>query len=296
VALVGSSSPMNREELFLSQLPDIQRVIKFVCARRYLRGAEAEDFGSAVMCRLVENNYEVLAKFQGRCSLRTYLTVVIGRLYIDFQVQRFGKWRSSAAARRLGSAAVNLERLMYRDGRSFDEACGVLTTDPRVSETRDALYEISVRLPYRSPRQRANLAAEPPPAQPGPPGLQQGERQELATRASAVIRGALARLPPRERMFLRVHLVEGLSVAQVSRSLRVDQKALYRRKEEIFKAIRADLEREGIGAGEARELLSALDWEADFFDEVGPGDTLQTEAETRPSPPATEASRRVGDK
>jgi len=82
---------MTREQLFLSQLPVIERVIGWVCARRCLRGADAEDFASTVKCRLIEDDYEILGKFGGRSSLKTYLTVVINRLYLDFQVQRFGK-------------------------------------------------------------------------------------------------------------------------------------------------------------------------------------------------------------
>lgn len=294
--MAGSLSPKNREQLFLSRLPDIERVVKWVCARRWLRGADAEDFASAVKCRLIEDDYEILARFEGRSSLRTYLTVVISRLYLDFQVQRFGKWRTSAEARRLGPVAVVLERLMHRDDLTFDEAYGVLATDPRMSETRDALYEMSLRLPQRTRRRPALFAGQSDVAPPASSGLQGAERQALALRTSAVIRAALARLPVKERLFLRLHLVEGLTVAQVSRSLGFDQKALYRRKEAIFKAIRADLASEGIGAAEARELLSDLDWEADFFDPVGSGNTGPKHAGSRPSPSSTGVDRRVGDR
>jgi RNA polymerase sigma factor for flagellar operon FliA len=294
-ASTGSSSAMNREELFLTQLPDIERVIRWVCARRCLRGADAEDFASAVKCRLIENDYEVLARFEGRASLRTYLTVIVNRLYLDFQVHRFGKWRSSALARRLGPVAVMLERLMLRDGLTFDQAWGVLGTAHRVSETRDALYEISLRLPLRIRRGPAPLEAGLNDAIPAPSGLEHAERQALAERASVVIRAALAGLPARDRLFLRVHLVEGLTVAQVSRTLGIDLKALYRRNDALFRGLRAALESEGIGAEDARELLSAVDWDADFFGEVGPSDTGAGERGSRPSPLPTDAHRPEGD-
>ena len=41
---------------------------------------------------------------------------------------------------------------MFRDGLSFDEACGVLLSDPRVAETRDALDAMRQRLPNRPGR------------------------------------------------------------------------------------------------------------------------------------------------
>src|ERR1051325_10087486 len=119
-------SAMSREQLFVSELTLIERVIGWVCARRGLRGAEAEDFASTVKLRLIENDYEVLGRFEGRSSLKTYVTAVINRLYIDYQNQRFGKWRPSAQDRRLGPLALRLECLLYRDGLKLEAACAVL--------------------------------------------------------------------------------------------------------------------------------------------------------------------------
>jgi len=143
---------MTREQLFLSELALIERVIAWVCARRCLRGADGEDFASTVKLRLIENDYEILGRFEGRSSLRTYLTAVVNRLYLDYQTQRFGKWRPSAEARRLGPVALRLEALLYRDGLTFEEARGVLQTDFQVAESREALHELSLKLPRRSSR------------------------------------------------------------------------------------------------------------------------------------------------
>src|SRR2546426_3629620 len=154
---------MTREQLFLSELALIERVIAWVCARRCLRGAEAEDFWSTVKLRLIENDYEILGRFEGRSSLKTYMTVVVHRLYLDYQTQRFGKWRPSAEARRLGPVALRLELLLYRDGLTFEEARGVLPTDFQVAESRVALHELSLKLHRRiSPRAAASTGPELP--------------------------------------------------------------------------------------------------------------------------------------
>jgi RNA polymerase sigma factor for flagellar operon FliA len=255
---------MTSEQLFLSELAVIERVIAWVCARRCLRGADAEDFASVVKSRLIENDYEVLAKFQGRSSLKTYLTSVINRHYLDFQVQRFGKWRPSAEARRLGPVAVRLECLMFRDGLTFDEASGVLQSDPRVTETRDALHAMSQRLPNRPSRNLSGNGPEPSRLESAASTVERAERQALAERTFDVIRRSLSQLPARDRVFLRLHLESGLTVADVARSLGLDQKALYRKKEDVLKRLRAALEAEGIGSEAARELLSTLDWDAAF--------------------------------
>src|SRR4030088_1334139 len=68
------------ETLFVSQLPVIEAVIAHVSRRHRLAATEAQEFGSEVALRLMQNDHEVLRRFQGRSSLRTYLTVVVNRL------------------------------------------------------------------------------------------------------------------------------------------------------------------------------------------------------------------------
>ena len=264
VAEVSEAGEMTHEQWFLEQLPVIERVIGWVCARRGLRGADAEDFASIVKIRLIEKEYEVLGKWQGRSSIKTYLTTVINRIYLDFQVQRFGKWRPSAEARRLGPVALRLEQLMFRDGLSFDEACEVLLSDPRIGLNRDDLHAIRVQLPQRRSRRGDPHEHEPVRPESAAEAVERAERQALANRMFAVIRCSLSRLPARDRVFLRLHFQSGLTVAEAARALGADQKALYRKKEDIGKRLHADLEAEGIGREEAQMLLAELDWEAVF--------------------------------
>ncbi len=272
---------MTREEQFLAELPLIERVVSWVCARRSLRGADADDFRQSVMLRFVDGGYDVLAKFQGKSSLKTYLTAVINRMYLDFQVQRFGKWRPSAEARRLGPAALRLECLVYRDGLSFDEACSVLLSDSRLGENSDTLHAIGQRLPARAPRGRVG-APLGEPRHDGPSSVERAERQALADETLAVIRCAVSKLAPRARMLVRLLFESGFTVADAARGLRLDQKALYRERDGVLERLRDELARAGIDAADVHELLANLDWDAAL--ELGPPARVRASEETRPRP------------
>jgi RNA polymerase sigma factor (sigma-70 family) len=255
---------MSREQLFVSELTLIERVIGWVCARRGLRGADAEDFASTAKLRLIEKDYEVLGRFEGRSSLKTYLTAVITRLYLDYQAQRFGKWRPSAEARRLGPVALRLESLLYRDRLTFEEAYGVMKTEARATMSREELHGLSLRLPPRVSRRpvAGDDEASPPAAAAVPSLLDQAERQVLAERTFHALRRALARLPARDRIVLRLHVETGLSIADVARALAEDQKALYRRRDAVLERLRRELEADGVQCHDAHALLSTLDWDS----------------------------------
>src|SRR3954469_22157666 len=77
---IGPVQPTSPEALLLSEFTTVERVIAFVTARRRLRPADAEEFASHVKMKLIENDYAVLRKFEGRSSLRTHLTVARQRL------------------------------------------------------------------------------------------------------------------------------------------------------------------------------------------------------------------------
>ena len=104
-------------------------MISFVSSRHHLPGSEADDFGSHVKLKLIEDDYAILRKFEGRSNLRTYLTVVIQRLFLDYRIKAWGKWRPSAEAKRSGPVAILLERLTQRDGYGLEEAVELMKTN-----------------------------------------------------------------------------------------------------------------------------------------------------------------------
>jgi RNA polymerase sigma factor (sigma-70 family) len=255
------------EALFLSQLAVIERVISFVSSRHHLPGSDADDFGSHVKLRLIEDDYAILKKFEGRSNLRTYLTVVIQRLFLDYRIKAWGKWRPSAEAKRSGEAAILLERLTQRDGHGFEEACELMQTNHQIAMSRPELEAIAARLPHRLRRRFESDDALTNRAADGPSLDEMAadrERAEIGARLGAALNKAMAGLQPQDRLIFELLYRDGRTVADIARALRLDQKALYRRVDRDHAALLAVLEASGIDKAQAMEFLGSsavsVDW------------------------------------
>ena len=255
------------DSILVSELATIERIVEFVAARHRLRPADAGDFASHVTMKLVENDYAILRKFEGRSSLRTYLNVVIQRLFLDYSVAKWGKWRPSAPAKRAGELGIMLERLLVRDGYSIDEAYEALLTNHRMDVDRREVERIAGLLPARAKRQFESDAAliDRAAGLPGTDALaEHNDRTALAERLSAALKRLIAAADPQDRLILVLHYVDGCSVAEIASTLSLDQKRLYRRLDQLLHDLREGLESEGIAADEALAIFDdpavTVDW------------------------------------
>jgi RNA polymerase sigma factor for flagellar operon FliA len=243
----------------------IESAIAVVCRRFRLPAADAEDFAGEFRLRLVRENYATLRDFQGRSTMGTYLLVVITRAFQDWRNARWGKWRTSAEARRLGPLAERLERLVVRDGHSLDEAYEVLRTNLGFDVTRASLDDLAARFPVRHRRKTvgdegmAGLAA--PGAAPDA-DLAAEEAARVVSEATAAIGRALSRLAHEDQLILRMRFTDGLKLSEIARMLHLDQKPLYRRVEGLLLDLRRALEHEGLTAEGVATALAEGGFEA----------------------------------
>jgi RNA polymerase sigma factor (sigma-70 family) len=263
---------VSHEELFLTNLALIERVTDRIGRRQRLDEAEREEFSSWVKLKLIEDDYRILRRFRGRSRLSTYLARVITRLYLDFRVTTWGKFRPSAEARRLGPTAMLLERLIVRDGLALDQAIEVLRTNYRVAETAEQLRGLGGALPPRWRRSFLDDTALPDVAN-GAPGSDERLDREADVRAveklQRELREARQALPADDRLILSLRYDDGLSVADISRMLGLQQKSLYRRLQRILKRLRAELEARGVSAAAINTLMANAAF--DLLEEKGPG-------------------------
>jgi RNA polymerase sigma factor for flagellar operon FliA len=260
---------MTPETLYLENLRSIERIAAFVARRNHLSGDEAAEFIQEVRVRLLDDDYAVLRKFQGRSSFSTYLHTVIHRLFHQYRVEQWGKWRPSAEAKRLGDKAITLERLITRDGYTLDEAVSVLTTPGGAQYTRAELEAIYVRLPNRGPRPMLVSTEISPDVMTVDPDahdrVETADRQRSARTAAATIDGLLASMSAEDRLILQMRYWDALKVPDIASRLRVEQKKVYKRLERLCGVMRTALERAGVGKAEVGTLLGRGDQEIHFY-------------------------------
>jgi RNA polymerase sigma factor (sigma-70 family) len=258
---MASNPPSNLppDQLFLESLPLIEKHIAFACRRSRFSREDAEDFASCVKIKLIEDDYGVFRKFEGRAKLETFLGVTIQNYAKDYRDHLWRKYRASAKAKSLGEVAVRLEMLLVRDKYTFDEACQILRINEKVELSVAELADLRAQLPPRTgwdpvgdESLQDEAAREPRPDQ----ELQEKEREGLRRRVDAALYRALATLPAEDRILIQMNTK--FKVAEIARIRRVEQKPLYRRLEKIYKELEKALDREGVRRADVEEALGSL--------------------------------------
>jgi RNA polymerase sigma factor (sigma-70 family) len=248
---------LDYRKLLVQHLDQIERIVRLVARRRRLSAFDADEFAGVVRFKLVADDFAILRKFQGRSALTTYLTVVIDRLCLDFCVAKWGKWRPSASARRLGAVATLLEQLIVREGITFDEAVGTLQTNHGVTETREQLHDILLQLPTRTSR---HPAYEPfdavDPNGVTNPGAHHPDDYLIVERVQAALATALTELTDDDRQIVTLHYDVGLPLVQVARALDLEARRLSRRLDDIIERLRAAMLRQGVDADDIARVIT----------------------------------------
>lgn len=242
----------------LPHLPLVERIVAALARRRRLPEQEAEEFAAEVRLILVEDRGGVLTSFQGKSSWKTYLTTVVSNLYLDWQRSRWGRWRPAAVAKRLGPVAILLDRMLHRDGLSFEEAAEMLRRNHGVDMAIPELAELAGKLPHRPPRRTEGGEAVDHLVAPGAAdsSAHQAEQGIVAQRVEDAVNAVLTEMAPADRLLLQLLYESGLQVSAVARMLDEDQKSLYRRRDRLLARLRQGLEARGVTWCEVEYLFA----------------------------------------
>jgi RNA polymerase sigma factor (sigma-70 family) len=235
------------EQTYEHHVELIDSVITLICRRRHLSASDAADFRQEAHLKLLEQG--TLEKYEGRSSMKTFLLVVLLRAYKDFRIRQWGKWRPSVEAQRNGPVAIALERLIVRDGFTFEEAFETLRTNHGVMNGRAELEALAARLPLRVVRkpQTDDVLVAVPSGSPSPDAeVSRVEVQVRATAASEALLAAVRDLAPDDRLIIMLRYFDGVPIVKIAGLLQIEAKPLYRRIEQLLSGLRRALQAKGV--------------------------------------------------
>ncbi|MEM1182006.1 MAG: hypothetical protein AAGM22_26905 [Acidobacteriota bacterium] len=245
--------------LFDERVDDIEQAVTAVVrAHRVGRDEAAELYGD-VMVKVIDRDFAVLRRFGGRSRWSTYLFSVARRVLLDRRARRWGRWRPSASARRLGPAAVELDRRINRDGLEVAEAVAEVRCRRRARKDLEAL---AARIPRRSRRRAVPMdRALEHQAAPDRAGerVEASERCRAALDVGAVVKAGLRTLSAADRRLLALRFGQGWTVRRIAREQSRPERRLYARFTKILRGLRRHLEAEGIGWPQVATALEAGD-------------------------------------
>lgn len=251
---------LEAKTLFLDNLAYVERAAIRICSQSGVQGDAVDDFVSHVTLKLMENDYAVLRQFRSTSSITTYLSTVVVRQFVEFQRQLGGRWRSSAAATRIGPPAPELERLVYRQGYTLSQAAQKLRSSGRSELSDLELARMLAQLPVRDPLRPAQTSSELTLD-----GLVAADRADEQIRADeaevrrdhlvAAMRAALESFSPEDRTILWMRFAERSSVPDIARAIEKASKPLYRRVDQLRERLRDALEQRGVRPEDVSGLM-----------------------------------------
>ena len=248
---------MDYQRLLLDHLDIVDQIVRTIGRRRHLSSTERDDFASFVHLRLVEDDYAILRKFQNRSTLWTYLATVIEHLALDFYAQKWGRWRPSAVANRLGPVAVLLERLVTRDSHTIEEAMEIVRTNHGVASGDAELRTMWDQLPVRV--RTTEVGEEAAAAISGGENsesiVEDADRLRGIARLQRALAAAFDQLAVQDRVLIALRFDQDLSVVEIAKLTGSSVPTLHRRLDKSVKQLRLALTNVGFDSQEIANLI-----------------------------------------
>jgi RNA polymerase sigma factor (sigma-70 family) len=241
----------------LDHLDLIDQIVRTTGRRRHLSATEREDFASFVNMRFVEDDYAILRKFQNRSSLWTYLAAVIERMSLDFCAEKWGRWRPSAMAERLGPVAVVLERLVTRDSHTIDEAIEIVRTNHDVGLSYAELRKIWEQLParVRTTEVGEEAAAGISSNDTAENTIEETDRLANIERLQRALQAAFEQIATQDRVVIALRFDQDMSMVEIAGLTGVSVPTLHRRLDKSVKQLRLALSQSGFDPREVANLI-----------------------------------------
>lgn len=189
-----------------------------------------------VVERLAANQYARLrARRLAAGSLAAWLLVVTRHVVVDWVRSRAGRRRAFGAIKELSPDDQRVFELYYWEERRVPEICGMLSAsggrEVSTSDVLDSLARINGALTARHHAELLSMSLRSRPPESiddeegamrvdAPAGGVSPEESVIQRERERGLERALAELPPEDASVVRLHVGEGLALAQVRRALR----------------------------------------------------------------------------
>jgi len=212
---------MTLEELFHQSLEALPLILRGLGREKRLSPEELEDLRSDIQIKLLEDDYRVLRRWNRRSSFKVYLVTVVYNIWSDLVRGEKGTVRVSAAAKRLGPPAPELEMLLGRHGLKLDQAYQLIKSRFPGLSLGEA-EKIAAQINPRPGRRFEGVDVVARLQDLEPTGDKRLELQEMFVKkheALALMHQILSELPKHDRLLLvRVH-AEGVKFSHIAKSL-----------------------------------------------------------------------------
>jgi RNA polymerase sigma factor (sigma-70 family) len=252
---------MNAAEFYRENLKLINEAIGIICRRHGMTRDEEKDFAQHVHLQLIENDYKKLRAYKGTGNLKFYLCTVSSRIFID-QVR--SRWNPSTEAKRIGTTAVQLEKLVYRHQYAVHEACQILAANPATALDENNAHAILGRLHFKSPRPtlvddpEEHLPKFPDPAPDPEEFLMQKQLRQQKQKVMTLIGEVLGSLSREDVLLIKLYFISGRKISEIARLLGKPDSMLYKRSRAILQILRDSMTAAGVGRVEIQELLREM--------------------------------------
>lgn len=236
-------SPADLAELAREHATGLHHAVWSVARLNRLTDEEACDLEAALGSRLTENDFEAFRAVRGR-GLAIYRLVLVKAL--EYRDGLWERWRQDAAANGLGEAAAALERLVYEEALSDEEALAAVSAAGDPPPGRATIEAMWGTRPWHGRRPVADLKWQSPNAPRG---------REL-TAIERQIAEALQELPGEDRFALQAHFSSRLPIELLAALQRLEPDELLQRIESHVEALRERLRAAGIDVADMRAVLA----------------------------------------
>lgn len=257
-------SPASRGRMLLEDHLDlIRRKLRSISRHSGLPALEAEEFASWALVKLMDDDCRILGKWEGRSSFPAFLSVVLRNLLRDYRSHLWGRWRPCVASSQRGQEFVLLERLLVRDRLSLEEALERLRTEHGISLPPEDAARIAASFRRRPDRRTVSdleLLEVPVDGQ-VESRVEEEERARIAKRLRDLLVPLLQFLPAEDRLILKLHFFDGLSMAKIAPILGRPQRELYVVQNRCLRKLRRSLHEGGLGLKQVREIFRHISFD-----------------------------------